>query len=106
MTLGRCHDAPLMGTPRVRRGGGGWRKRAASATVVAFAVAALLGGLAVPAAADDPLTEALKRKEDLARAVALARANTHRYQAVARQYQAAVNCAHAKRAAAAATADA
>jgi len=105
MTLGRCHDAPLMGTPRVRRGGGGWRKRAASATVVAFAVAAVLGGLAVPAAADDPLTEALKRKEDLARAVALARANTQRYQAVAGQYQAVVNDANAKIADLAAKAD-
>jgi murein DD-endopeptidase MepM/ murein hydrolase activator NlpD len=64
--------------------------------VVAFAVAALLAGLAAPAAADDPLTEALKRKQDLERAVALARANTERYQAAAGQYQAVANNANTK----------
>jgi murein DD-endopeptidase MepM/ murein hydrolase activator NlpD len=73
--------------------------------VVAFAVAALLGGLGAPAAADDPLTEALKRKQDLERAVALARANTQRYQAAAGQYQAVVNNANARIADLAAKAD-
>ena len=96
MASGRCHDARLMGAPRTSRGGGVWRKRAATATVVAFAVAALFGGLASPAAADDPLTEALKRKQELERAVALARANTQRYQAAAGQYQAVVNDANAR----------
>src|SRR5205085_10532146 len=45
----------------------------------------------VPAAADDPLTDALKRKQELARAVAISRANTDRYRRAADQFQAAVN---------------
>jgi murein DD-endopeptidase MepM/ murein hydrolase activator NlpD len=105
MSSARWDDSRLMGAPRVGRGGGSWRKRAASATMVAFVVAAFVGGLAQPVAADDPLTEALKRKDDLQRAVALARANTERYQTVAGQYQSVVNDANAKIADLAAKAD-
>ena len=75
-TGGRCDDASRMGTPRQpARGGGVWRTRAGRATTVALVVAAFLGGLAQPASADDPVAEALKRKDELARAVELSRAN-------------------------------
>jgi hypothetical protein len=43
--------------------------RAARATTVAFVVGAILASLGQPASADDPITEALKRKEELERAV-------------------------------------
>jgi murein DD-endopeptidase MepM/ murein hydrolase activator NlpD len=81
-----------MGTPRrPARGGGVWRRRAARATTVALVVGAFLGGLAQPASADDPVSQALKRKEDLERAVQVSRANAERYQAAANQFQAVVN---------------
>jgi len=89
-------DSPHMGTPRTTRGGGVWRKRLAAATTVAFVAAAFLAGLGQPVLADDPLTEALKRKQDLERAVQLARANTQRYQTAASQYQAVVNDTNSK----------
>jgi murein DD-endopeptidase MepM/ murein hydrolase activator NlpD len=86
-----------MGTPREpARGGGVWRKRAARATTVALVVSALVGGLAQSASADDPIAEALKRKEELARAVQLSRANAERYQAAANQFQAVVNQTNAR----------
>src|SRR5881227_649600 len=92
-----CDDASSMGTPRQpARGGGVWRTRAARATTVALVVSAFLGGLAQPASADDPITEALKRKDELARAVQLSRANAERYQAVANQFQAVVNQTNAR----------
>jgi len=53
-------------------------------------------GQQMPAAADDPLQQALKQKEDLERAVAQARANTERYKSAANQYQAAVDAANAR----------
>jgi murein DD-endopeptidase MepM/ murein hydrolase activator NlpD len=56
---------------------------------------ALFLGQVVPAAADDPLTDALKRKQDLERAVAVSRANTERYKRAADQFQAAVNNSNA-----------
>ena len=95
-----------MGTPRTTRGGGVWRKRLAAATTVAFVAAAFLAGLGQPVLADDPLTEALKRKQDLERAVQLARANTQRYQTAASQYQAVVNDTNSKISDLAAKADA
>ena len=96
-TGGRCDDASRMGTPRQpARGGGVWRTRAGRATTVALVVAAFLGGLAQPASADDPVAEALKRKDELARAVELSRANAQRYQAVANQFQAVVNQTNAR----------
>ena len=60
-------------------------------TIVVLAGLALFLGQVIPAAADDPLTDALKRKQDLERAVAISRANTDRYRRAADQFQAAVN---------------
>ena len=59
--------------------------------VAALSAAALLAGLAQPASADDPVSEALKRKQELERAVQVARANTERYRNAASQFQAVVN---------------
>jgi murein DD-endopeptidase MepM/ murein hydrolase activator NlpD len=59
-------------------------------TIVVLAGLALFLGQVIPAAADDPLTDALKRKQDLERAVAISRANTDRYRRAADQFQAAV----------------
>jgi murein DD-endopeptidase MepM/ murein hydrolase activator NlpD len=56
---------------------------------------ALFLGQVLPAAADDPLTEALRRKQELERAVAISRQNTERYRQAADQFQAAVNNANA-----------
>ncbi len=96
-TANGCDDASRMGTPRQpARGGGVWRTRATRATTVALVLCAFLGGLAQPASADDPITEALKRKDELARAVELSRANAERYQAVANQFQAVVNQTNAR----------
>jgi murein DD-endopeptidase MepM/ murein hydrolase activator NlpD len=93
----RCDDAREMGTPRqAARGGGVWRIRVARATTVALVLGAFLGGLAQPAAADDPLGEALKRKQELERAVQVSRANTERYQAAASQFQAVVSQTNAR----------
>src|SRR2546429_6561919 len=92
-----CDDAPRMGTPREpARGGGVWRMRAARATTVALVVSAVLASYAQPASADDRITAALKRKDELARAVQLSRANAERYQAVANQFQAVVNQTNAR----------
>ena len=96
MTASGCHDSGVMGTPRSVRGGGIWRKRLAGATTVAFVAAAFLAGLAQPASADDPLNDALKRKDELDRAVQVARADTQRYQAAASQFQAVVAATNAK----------
>jgi murein DD-endopeptidase MepM/ murein hydrolase activator NlpD len=52
---------------------------------------ALFLGQVIPASADDPLTDALKRKQELERAVAVSRANTERYKQAADQFQAAVD---------------
>jgi murein DD-endopeptidase MepM/ murein hydrolase activator NlpD len=59
--------------------------------VVVLAGVALFLGQVIPAYADDPLGDALKRKQDLERAVAVSRANTERYKRAADQFQAAVN---------------
>jgi murein DD-endopeptidase MepM/ murein hydrolase activator NlpD len=70
--------------------------RAARATTVAFIVGAVLASFAQPVFADDPITAALKRKEELERAVQVSRANAERYQAVANQFQAVVNQTNAR----------
>jgi murein DD-endopeptidase MepM/ murein hydrolase activator NlpD len=70
--------------------------RATRATTVALVVAAFLGGLAQPASADDPISEALKRKEELERAVQISRANAERYQVAANQFQAVVSQTNAR----------
>ena len=62
--------------------------------LVVLAGLALFLGQVIPAAADDPLTEALRRKQELERAVAVSRANTERYKEAANQFQAAVNNAN------------
>ena len=56
---------------------------------------ALFLGQVIPASADDPLTSALRRKQDLERAVAISRQNTERYRQAADQFQAAVRNADA-----------
>jgi len=59
-------------------------------------VGAVLASFAQPAYADDPVTAALKRKEELERAVQISRANAERYQVVANQFQAVVNQTNAR----------
>jgi len=66
------------------------------ATIVALTAAALFVGQQFPAAADDPYQDALRRKEDLERAVAVSRANAERYKKAADQFQAAVDAANSK----------
>ena len=62
---------------------------------IALVLGALLAGTQ-PASADDPLTEALKRKQELERAVQVSRANTQRYQAAASQFQAVISQTNAR----------
>jgi len=80
-----------MGAPRTNRGGGSKRKARVRTAIVVLAGLALFLGQVIPASADDPLTDALKRKQDLERAVAVSRANTERYRQAANQFQAAIN---------------
>ncbi len=89
-------DSRSMGAPRIVRGGGSWRKRSLRVTFVALTALAFIVGQQGPASADDPLQEALKRKQDLERAVAASRANLERYVQAANQFQAAVNAANAR----------
>jgi murein DD-endopeptidase MepM/ murein hydrolase activator NlpD len=56
---------------------------------------ALFLGQVIPASADDPLTDALRRKQELERAVAVSRADTDRYKQAADQFQSAVNSSNA-----------
>ena len=63
--------------------------------MVVLAGLALFLGQVIPAAADDPVADALRRKEELERAVAVSRANTERYKEAATQFQAAVNQSNA-----------
>ena len=88
-------DAPAMGAPRQGRGGG-WRKNGLRAAFVALTAVALVVGQQTTARADDPLQEALRRKEELERAVQNSRANAERYKTVASQYQAAVDAAYSR----------
>jgi murein DD-endopeptidase MepM/ murein hydrolase activator NlpD len=90
----RWDHAPV-DAPRNGRGGG-WRKSGLRATVVALVGLALFVGQQIPAAADDPLAEALRRKEALERAVAVSRQNAQRYKQAANQFEAAVNSANAR----------
>ncbi len=89
-----CDDGARMGTPRTRRGGGN-RSAWLRTTVVVLAGLALFLGQMVPASADDPVGAALKRKQELERAVAISRQNTERYRQAADQFQAAVRNADA-----------
>jgi murein DD-endopeptidase MepM/ murein hydrolase activator NlpD len=90
-----CHDAPAMGAPRPSRGGG-WRKSGIRAAFVALTALAFVVGQQTPARADDPLQEALRRKEELERAIQNSRANAERYKTVAGQYQQAVDAAYSR----------
>lgn len=90
----RWDHAPV-DAPRNSRGGG-WRKSGLRATVVALVGLALFIGQQIPAAADDPLVEALRRKEALERAVAVSRQNAERYKQAANQFQAAVDSANSR----------
>jgi murein DD-endopeptidase MepM/ murein hydrolase activator NlpD len=92
----RWDDSSSMGTPRSVRGGGSWRKRGFRATFVALTALALIVGQQSYARADDPLQDALRRKEDLERAVQNSRANAERYKAAASAFQAAVDAANAR----------
>lgn len=90
----RWDHAPV-DAPRNRRGGG-WRKSGLRATVVALVGLALFIGQQLPAAADDPLAEALRQKQALERAVAVSRQNAERYKQAASQFQSAVDSANAR----------
>jgi murein DD-endopeptidase MepM/ murein hydrolase activator NlpD len=63
---------------------------------VALIACAFVVGQQVPVAADDPIQQALKAKEELERAVAQSRANAERYKSAANQFQAAVSAANAR----------
>jgi murein DD-endopeptidase MepM/ murein hydrolase activator NlpD len=84
-----------MGAPRARRGGGNARKARLRTAIVVLAGLALFLGQVIPASADDPLTDALRRKQELERAVAVSRANTDRYKQAADQFQSEVNSSNA-----------
>jgi murein DD-endopeptidase MepM/ murein hydrolase activator NlpD len=62
--------------------------------MVVLAGLALFLGQVIPASADD-VSDALRRKQELERAVAVSRANTARYKQAADQFQAAVNSSNA-----------
>jgi len=85
-----------MGAPRTVRGGGSWRRRGPRAAFVALTALAVVIGQQAPARADDPLQEALRRKQDLERAVAQSRADAQRYVQAANRFQAAVTAANAR----------
>lgn len=78
-----------MGSPRTSRGGGGARRRWRLLVAVVAAALVVLS-LQSPALADDPLAEALKRKQSLERAVQVSRANAERYKQAASQFESAV----------------
>ena len=69
--------------------------RAGRAMTIALVLGALLAG-SQPASADDPLNDALKRKQELERAVQTSRANTERYQAAANTFQAVISQTNAR----------
>lgn len=90
-----CDDSPRMGAPRTSRGGGGaprgWR-----AVVAVLASALMVFSMQSSAFADEDLNAALKRKQDLERAIQVSRANTERYKQAASQFESAVGRANAR----------
>ena len=84
-----------MGAPRLGRGGGGARRRL-RAVAVAFVSLLCVVSAQMPALADDPVAEALKRKQELERAVQISRANAERYKQVAGRFEVAVGAANAR----------
>ena len=64
--------------------------------VVVLSALALFIGQMTPAYADDPIADALKRKQELERAIAVSRQNTERYKQAANQFEVAVQNANSK----------
>ena len=91
----RWDDARSMGAPRSSRGGGDTR-RGLRAAIVALAALVFVTGQQVPAFAEDPLAEALRKKQDLERSVQISRASAERYKQAASQFHAAVNTANTR----------
>jgi murein DD-endopeptidase MepM/ murein hydrolase activator NlpD len=85
-----------MGAPRTSRGGGGRTTRRWRACVALVASALVLVATQAPAAADDPLADALRRKQELERAVQQTRTNAERYRKAASQFDAAVAAANSR----------
>ena len=83
-----------MGAPRTSRGGGGRGVRRWRLCAAAVACALVLFTTGAPAAADDPLADALRRKQDLERAIQLTRSSAERYRKAASQFDAAVSAAN------------
>lgn len=90
-----CDHRTVMGAPRIVRGGGGGT-RGLRTTIVVLTALALFLGQQLPAYADDPLHEALLKKQALERAVQVSRQNTERYKEAANQFEAAVRDANAR----------
>jgi len=84
-----------MGAPRIVRGGGGGT-RGLRTTIVVLAALALFLGQQLPAYADDPLADAMRKKQELERAVQVSRQNTERYKEAANQFDAAVRDANTR----------
>ncbi|HEY8649021.1 MAG TPA: peptidoglycan DD-metalloendopeptidase family protein [Candidatus Limnocylindria bacterium] len=84
-----------MGAPRIVRGGGGGI-RGLRTTIVVLAALALFLGQQLPAYADDPLADAMRKKQELERAVQVSRQNTERYKEAANQFDAAVRDANTR----------
>ena len=89
-------DSRPMGAPRISRGGGSLRNRGLRAAFAALTAIGLVLAQGQPARADDPLQDALRRKEELERAVQNSRANVERYKAAAAEFQRAVDAANAR----------
>jgi len=84
-----------MGAPRIVRGGGGGTGGLRT-TIVVLAALALFFGQQLPAYADDPLADMLRKKLELERAVQVSRQNTERYKEAANQFEAAVRSANTR----------
>ena len=90
-----CDHRSVMGAPRIVRGGGGGT-RGLRTTIVVLAALALFFGQQLPAYADDPLADVLRKKVELERAVQVSRQNTERYKEAANQFEAAVRSANTR----------
>jgi murein DD-endopeptidase MepM/ murein hydrolase activator NlpD len=94
-TTTECDHRTVMGAPRIVRGGGGGI-RGLRTTIVVLAALALFLGQQLPAYADDPLADAMRKKQELERAVQVSRQNTERYKEAANQFDAAVRDANTR----------
>ena len=90
-----CDHRSVMGAPRIVRGGGGGT-RGLRTTIVVLAALALFLGQQLPAYADDPIADAMRKKQELERAVQVSRQNTERYKEAASQFEAAVRNANSR----------